>query len=280
MHALVAALALVPGPSFDVKVTGKGRPILLIPGLTCPGSVWDETVAHLKGKYECHVLTLPGFAGRPAIGDPFLSRVRDEIIQYVADKKLKRPAVVGHSLGGFMAFYVASQSPKTFGPIVAVDGVPWLVALGNPKATVEEMRKPMEAAAEQMKKTPQEGFRAQTLMALKAQMLDAKRAEAVAKEAGESDPGAVGQAVKEMATTDIREDVAKIETPILLFAAGEWAKTDAQKEQARKIYEAQIAKAKNGRVEIAFSARHFIMFDDFPFFSKTLDAFLESAWPR
>lgn len=280
MQAIIAALALVPGPSFDVKVTGHGRPILLIPGLTCPGSVWDETVAHLKGRYECHVLTLPGFAGRPAIGDPFLPRVRDEIIRYVADKKLNRPAVIGHSLGGFMAFYVSSKAPKSFGPIIAVDGVPWLVALGNPKATVAETQKQVAPGIEQMKKTSQEAFRTQTLMALKAQMLDAKRAEAVGKEAGESDPGAVGQAMYEMMTTDIREDVSKIETPILLFAAAEWAKTDVQKEQAKKMYAAQIERAKQGRLELAFNARHFVMFDDFPFFSKTVDQFLESGWPR
>lgn len=277
---LLAALALVPGPSFDVKVTGKGRPVLLIPGLTCPGSVWDETVAYLKGRYECHVLTLPGFAGRPAIGDPFLPRVRDEIIRYVADRKLDRPAVIGHSLGGFMAFYVASKSPKSFGPLVAVDGVPWLGALGNPKAKVEDIAKAMEPGVAQMKKTPQETFRAQTLAALKVQMLDAKRAETVGKEAGESNPEAVGQAVWEMSTTDLRDEVAKIESPILLFAAGEWAKTDAQKEQVKTMYAAQIAKAKQGKLEVAFKARHFVMFDDFPLFSKTVDAFLESGWPR
>ncbi|MGV3613951.1 MAG: alpha/beta fold hydrolase [Fimbriimonas sp.] len=284
MHAFIVALALVPtpvsGPSFDVKVTGQGRPILLIPGLTCPGSVWDETVAHLKNRYECHVFTLPGFAGRPAIGDPFLPRVRDEIIRYVADKRLKQPAVIGHSLGGFMAYYVASTAPKSFGPIVAVDGVPWLAALGNPKAKVEEIRKQVEPGIKTMAGVSQEDFRAQTMIALKSQMHDPKRAEAVAKEACESKPAAVAQAMLEMMTTDLRPDVAKIEAPILQFAAGEWAKTDAQKEQARKMYGAQIEGARNGRLEMAWNARHFVMFDDFAFFSRTVDAFLESAWPR
>lgn len=280
MPLLIAALALAAGPSFDVKVTGKGRPILLIPGLTCPGSVWDETVAHLKGRYECHVLTLPGFAGRPAIGDPFLPRVRDEIIQYVADKKLVRPAVIGHSLGGFMAFYVSAKAPKQFGPVVAVDGVPWLMSLGNPKATVDQVRPQVETAVATMKKTPQDVYRTQTLAALKNQMHDPKRAEAVAKEAGESDPVAVGQAVLEMATTDLREEVAKIESPVLLIAAGAWAKTDEQKEQVKKIYNDQIARVKNGRVEVAYKTDHFVMFDDFPFFSKTVDAFLGMGWPR
>src|SRR5271165_2213258 len=53
--------------AFSVKVTGAGRPMILIPGLSCGGDVWDGTVAHFKDRYECHVLTLAGFAGQPAI---------------------------------------------------------------------------------------------------------------------------------------------------------------------------------------------------------------------
>jgi len=32
-------------PVLRVDVTGKGRPMVLIPGLTCSGDVWRETVA-------------------------------------------------------------------------------------------------------------------------------------------------------------------------------------------------------------------------------------------
>ena len=53
-------------PSFTVRVVGKGRPVLLIPGLTCPGAVWDETVAYYQGRYQCHVVSLAGFGGVPA----------------------------------------------------------------------------------------------------------------------------------------------------------------------------------------------------------------------
>ena len=37
--------------------------MILIPGLTCGGDVWKSTVEHFKDRYECHVLTLAGFAG-------------------------------------------------------------------------------------------------------------------------------------------------------------------------------------------------------------------------
>ena len=32
--------------SFSVTVTGKGQPIILIPGFGCSGDVWKETVDH------------------------------------------------------------------------------------------------------------------------------------------------------------------------------------------------------------------------------------------
>ena len=49
----------------DVKVTGHGQPVILIPGLATPGAVWDDTVKHLQDKYECHVVTIAGFGGMP-----------------------------------------------------------------------------------------------------------------------------------------------------------------------------------------------------------------------
>ncbi len=34
--------------SFDVEVSGKGKPIIFIPGLSSAGSTWDDTVKHYK----------------------------------------------------------------------------------------------------------------------------------------------------------------------------------------------------------------------------------------
>ena len=86
--------------AFVMEITGAGRPMILIPGLSSGGNVWAGAVEHFKDRYECHVVTLAGFAGQPAIeGEPFLEQVRDGLIQYIRDKKLERPVIVGHSLG-------------------------------------------------------------------------------------------------------------------------------------------------------------------------------------
>lgn len=59
----LAQTAPTPHPTFEVTVTGHGRPVILLPGLTCPGAVWDATVARYRGQYQCHVVSLAGFGG-------------------------------------------------------------------------------------------------------------------------------------------------------------------------------------------------------------------------
>ena len=70
-----AAFAQTPPPSFHVDIIGKGKPMILIPGFASSGKTWDSTVARYKDRYQCHVLTLAGFAGEPRIEAPFLETV-------------------------------------------------------------------------------------------------------------------------------------------------------------------------------------------------------------
>ena len=89
---------------FTVEVVGKGKPMILIHGLYCNGDVWKETVEHYKKDDECHIITLAGFGGNaPQLNDHFLESVKDDVINYVKTKKLKKPIVMGHSMGAFLS---------------------------------------------------------------------------------------------------------------------------------------------------------------------------------
>src|ERR1700761_3859429 len=59
VHPATAAAAIA------FTKAGHGAAILLIPGLYCSWDVWQGTVAHLKDRYTCYSITLPGFAGQP-----------------------------------------------------------------------------------------------------------------------------------------------------------------------------------------------------------------------
>jgi hypothetical protein len=77
LFALTPTGGLLAQSPFQVKVTGHGRPMIRIPGYSCPGEVWDQIVAHYQDRYQTHVLTLAGFAGVPRVPGPFLENARE-----------------------------------------------------------------------------------------------------------------------------------------------------------------------------------------------------------
>jgi len=263
-----------PPASFQVEIHGTGSPVLLIPGLSCSGDVWDTTVAALEDRYEVHVLSLAGFAGQAAIAAPFLPRVRDDIVDYIRAQQLDRPAIVGHSLGGFLAFWLAASEPTLVGPIVAVDGVPFLPALMDAGTTVDSIRPMAENSKAMMASLTPEQFAMQTRMSLATMVTASEDLERLARQGGASDPTTVAQAMFELMTTDLRDDVASIESPVLLIAAGATAQTPEARARLRRSYEAQVAPIQDHRVVLADHARHFIMLDDPDYFQATLTGFL------
>ena len=98
----------------QVEVVGSGRPILMIPGLNSPASVWADTCAALQ-PVQCHLVQLPGFAGAPAAANAsasanFLQDMRDRLLAYIEAQHLGAIPVVGHSLGGELALMMAMAS--------------------------------------------------------------------------------------------------------------------------------------------------------------------------
>jgi pimeloyl-ACP methyl ester carboxylesterase len=266
-----------PAYPFKVKITGHGTPMILIPGLGCSGDVWEETVAHFQDRYECHVLTLPGFAGRKPIDPPILSSDRDAILRYIHDKKLAKPVIVGHSVGGFLAFSVASTDPDAVGPIVAVDGVPYLPALMDPNATPDTMRARADQMRQRMKSLSPQQMQLQnglTLTRMVSKMEDLKR---IQTWLDASDPNTIAEVMYEAFTTDLREPVAKIKSPVLLIAAGADAKDPPHRKDLEESYRKQVSAIPNVQVIVAEKAKHFIMMDDAEFLLHQIETFLQQA---
>lgn len=271
-----ATTAPAAHPAFSVRVVGQGRPLLLIPGLTCPGAVWDETVARYQKQYQCHVVSLAGFGGVAAqqpVPTHLLQDVRDQLLAYVKAQKLTKPVVIGHSLGGFLALWMAATDPAALGPLEIVDSLPFLPAIQNPAATPETMR-PM---AEQLRQHPRHLTMAAERQMVTPLVTDSARLTQVARWGLASDPGTVAQAMYDMYTTDLRADIARIGQPVLVL--GSWAgyqQYGATKASTGAIYTQQYAKLPQARIELSEAGRHFLMYDDAPWFFAQTDAFLQS----
>lgn len=202
--------------SFDVAVTGEGPPMILIPGLGCSGEVWQETADHYRGRYRLHVLTIHGFAGTPPFAGDFLHTVREDLARYIRRERMQRPVIVGHSIGGILAYDLAAAAPELTGPIVAVDGVPFLPALYDPAATPEAARlQAQQLSAALARMTPVERAAADRKNA--AMMVAAPaRIEQIARWVDASDVATLGRAMADAYGTDLRPRLRAIRSPVLL----------------------------------------------------------------
>ncbi|MEQ9230148.1 MAG: alpha/beta hydrolase [Cyclobacteriaceae bacterium] len=273
---IVATATQAQNYSFDVKISGKGQPVLLIPGLASHGSVWDEAVENLNSKYECHVVTLPGFAGQPAVErENYLVSIGDELIGYLKDNKLKKSIVIGHSLGGFLTLYIGSNEPTLAQKLVVVDGLPFLAALQNPSATEESGEKMAEMMKAQMLNQTKAQYEAMQPLMLQT-MITSDEDIATAMEWGrQSDGATVAQAMGDLYSIDLRDDLARITAPTLVLGAWYGYKDyGATLESTTQLYHDQFKNHKNYRLEMSAQGKHFIMWDDPEFFLRVVNDFL------
>ena len=269
----VATVALAATPAFRADVTGRGPAMLLIPGLNSSGAVWSGVVDRFKDRYTCHALTLAGFAGQPPLATPSLAAIRDAILTYIDDHRLERPIVVGHSLGAFLAFWVASTAPEKVGTVIAIDGVPFLPALMNPSVTVDSIKVQAESTRKAMENASAELRGRQSALSLASMISDPAQVRIAESWAAASDPRTTAQSMMELMTTDLRSQVSQIKTPVLLVAAGALS-NPAALPALEQAYERQIAGIARHKTVVAVKARHFIMLDDLAFLTATIEEFL------
>jgi Predicted hydrolases or acyltransferases (alpha/beta hydrolase superfamily) len=266
--------------SFDVEVSGKGSPIIFIPGLASAGSTWDDTVKHYKDRFECHVLTLAGFAGKPPIDSPLLDTVAKHLVAYVQEKKLDHPVIVGHSLGGYLALKLASEHPDLFGRIVIVDALPFFAGASNPTITLEAARQMAEGMRKQMLSTigSASSFNPEQMAATMANKpADVAR---IAEWTRNSDVKTVAGAMYELFSTDLRQQIAAIRVPALVLGTWIAYKEYATRDQVESNFRRQYATLPGYKLVLFDQARHFLMWDDPDMFYREVDDFLSGKTIR
>jgi len=263
--------------SFDVKITGSGQPIILIPGLASSGEVWDETVVALSPNFECHVLTLPGFAGQPAIdlSEGFLPQIVKEIGVYLAT--FDQPvSLIGHSLGGFLSLQLSNDYSNQVKKAIIVDSYPFYSAAMNPVATVE-MMKPMAEQMKQMINASSVGdFEKQQTAGMPIMTASPDRIPAAVKWSVASDRNTFSQAMYELMLTDYRQNLSMVKTPLLVLGAWYSGKDYGMTSETVKAnFARQYQLAENVQIEMAPTAHHFIMWDNPEWFMEKITDFLK-----
>lgn len=267
----------------QVEVVGQGRPVLMVPGLNSAGDTWTETCAALrKDRVQCHIVTLPGFAGQPSAADAskdaWLDDMRDRLLAYVDDRKLKRPVVMGHSLGGFLALQMAIKQPERFERVVVVDALAFLGAVRNPAATADQVKPIAEGMRKQMLTQDEASYRAGVAANLKGMAHDAKRVETLTTWGNASDRAITAQAMYELMTIDLRGQLDRIRVPTLVLGAwAAYAPYGVTKESTAALYKGQYAKLDGVRIEMSEGGYHFLMWDDPQWLQQQVRDFIASG---
>jgi pimeloyl-ACP methyl ester carboxylesterase len=99
-------------------------PIILLHGLGSDGSTWDEIAGGLADRWQLYAPDLRGHGRSSRPGTYSFELMRDDVLGLMDALDLARVSLVGHSLGGVVAYLVAEQSPGRVERLVLEEAPP------------------------------------------------------------------------------------------------------------------------------------------------------------
>jgi pimeloyl-ACP methyl ester carboxylesterase len=95
-----------------IESVGDGPPLVFVHGNASTRATWAETIAPLARRYRCISYDLAGHGGPELRGEgPTLEGLVADLEEIIAELRLTRFGLVGHSLGAFIAAAYAEKHP-------------------------------------------------------------------------------------------------------------------------------------------------------------------------
>jgi pimeloyl-ACP methyl ester carboxylesterase len=275
--------APTPSASFDsgmlhVDKYGSGpQNLILIPGLGSGPWAWYGTIDHFSANYTIYAITLAGFDGRPSTSEtPLFDAFSSDFWQMLSTHDIKSPVVIGHSLGGTLAFLLAEQHPERLRAIVAADGLP-IFPFYSTKTLEERTKAANQAAGMYTALSPAGALSYETNYMKMVGTNDPALVEPTAKLEASSDQQAVAAWLKADLIADLRPDLSKISIPVLEvmpYDPAIGAKAGFTQEQGVAFYRSLIDAAPHATVVAVGPSKHFMMLDQPDQFYAALQGFL------
>lgn len=254
--AVISFSLTAQNKAFEVNVSGTGETILFFPGFTCPGEVWEDIVSELSKTNECHVFTFAGFGSAPAIEKPWLPKIKEGISQYIADNKLQKATIVGHSLGGALGLWLASEDTFDFKKIIVVDALASTGALMMPDFDSETIvyDNPFNQTVLDM---DAKNFDLMAGQMASGMALNKDKHNVLKSWILNTDRETYVYGYTDLLKLDLREVIGQINVPVTILAATE----PYGEENVKKIYLEQYKNLEKYTIKYAKESAHFIMFD-------------------
>ena len=94
------------------KQQGNGPALVFLHGFCESHEIWAETVTELSSFYKVITPDLPGFGKSAILKTPFsIKEVGHTVIEFIQTLGIRKLALIGHSLGGYVALAIAKEKP-------------------------------------------------------------------------------------------------------------------------------------------------------------------------
>ncbi len=109
-----------------LEVSKHGPPMIFIPHIGCPTSIWNDIAAYYKDRYHVFMIEMAGFGtSKPIQGDYSRSYIK-AIQQFIREKGLYQATLVGQNYGAFIAVQASFDSSLRIGRLITSDFFPKL----------------------------------------------------------------------------------------------------------------------------------------------------------
>src|SRR5919106_1310296 len=111
----------VNGMNLYYEIHGAGRPMILLHGGLGSGEMFGPILPALAERHQVIAADLQGHGRTADIDRPIDIRIMaDDIAALIGHLGLEKPDIVGYSLGGGVAFFLALRHPELVGKLVIV----------------------------------------------------------------------------------------------------------------------------------------------------------------
>lgn len=246
--------------SFHVDRYGSGPTnVIFIPGLACGPWEWAREISALSQHNTVYALTLSGFDGIPyAITSEPFDAFSHDFWALLDARRIARPVVIGHSLGGTLAIALAEQHSDRLAGILALDGLPVFPTLAQ--AGDGARAKAAQAAAAQIAAETHDQVVSYERKYMQTATLDATLVDPTAALESRSDPKGIAAWIDADLSHDLRSNLAQITIPFVELMPYATPNPYTQ-DQTLAFYQSLVAGAPHVTVIPIPNARHFAMLD-------------------
>ncbi|MGZ8504063.1 MAG: alpha/beta fold hydrolase [Flavitalea sp.] len=255
-------------PAIKIQRSGKGMPVLFLPGFTTPGTVWNETIRNLPTGTEAFTVSYAGFNGMTPIDTPWYPALKQELIEFIEKENLSNLTIIGHSMGGNLAVDLAAALPSRISKLILVDAIPCMRELMLPGVPVEQIQYKNPYNDQQLKMAD-EPFKQMATMMAGNMTVNASKVDTLVKWILEADRETYVYGYTDLLKLDLRPALKNIKAKTLILGA-----TFPNAEITGKTFENQYANLENKTIYLAGNSKHFIMFDQPSWLYEKINTFI------